>query len=195
MQSCVVCRDEVRAFRGTADALALAVPQYEAPKALRRRVMRAVRAEPSPQRAQPRRAPALGWLGSRLSLAGATAIVAAAALTLGLTLGSGGSARTLQASVVGLPGSAQVRVANGRAELIVTHMPPPPAGRIYEVWLKRGSAAPSPTRTLFSVTRAGGADVGVAGRLAGVSEVLVTPEPAGGSLVPTHTPVIVARLA
>jgi anti-sigma-K factor RskA len=195
MQTCVVCRDEVQAFRATADALALAVPQYEAPKALRRRVIRAVRAEPSPQRAHRRRGPALAWLGSRAALAGATAIVVAAALTLGLTLGSGGGARTLQASVVGLPGSAQVRVANGRAELIVARMPPPPPGRIYEVWLKRGNAAPTPTRTLFSVTRAGGADVGVAGRLRGVTEVLVTPEPAGGSLVPTHTPVIVARLA
>jgi hypothetical protein len=62
------------------------------------------------------------------------------------------------------------------------------------VWLKRGAAAPAPTPTLFSVTRAGAADVGVAGSLRGVTEVLVTPEPAGGSLVPTHTPVIVARL-
>ena len=196
MQTCVVCRDEVQTFRATADALALAVPQYEAPKALRRRVMRAVRAEPNPQQTHRRRAPALAWLGARPALAGATAIVAAAALTLGLTLSSGGRGpRTLQASVVGLPGSAQVRVANGRAELIVAHLPPPPAGRIYEVWLKRGSAAPTPTRTLFSVTRAGGADVGVGGRLRGVTEVLVTPEPAGGSRAPTHAPVIVARLA
>jgi hypothetical protein len=93
-----------------------------------------------------------------------------------------------------LPGSAQVRVTNGRAELIVEHFAPPPLGRIYEVWLKRGAAAPTPTPTLFSVTRAGHADVGVAGRLKGVTEVLVTPEPLGGSLVPTHAPVIVARL-
>jgi anti-sigma-K factor RskA len=197
MRTCVVCRDEVQAFRGTADALALAVPQYEAPKALRRRVMRAVRDEPSPQQARRRRAPALAWLGLRPAWAGVAAVAtvaAVAALTLGLTLGSSGGARTLQASVIGVPGSAQVRVANGRAELIVAHMPPPPAGKIYEVWLKRGSAAPAPTRTLFSVTRAGRADVGVAGRLSGVTEVLVSPEPAGGSLSPTHTPVIVARL-
>ncbi len=193
METCVVCRDEVEAFRHTADALATAVPQYEAPKALRRRVMRAVRAEPRKQ-AQPRHAPTRAWLSPRLALAGATAIVLVAALTIGLTASSSGGARTLQASVVGLPGSAHVRVANGRAELIVAHLPPPPAGRIYEVWLKRGDAAPTPTPTLFSVTRTGGADVGVAGRLDGVTNVLVTPEPAGGSLAPTHAPVIVARL-
>ena len=57
MQTCVVCRDEVETFRGTVDALAFTVPQYEAPKALRRRVMRAVRAEPSPHQAHRRRAP------------------------------------------------------------------------------------------------------------------------------------------
>ena len=188
MQTCVVCRDEVQAFGATADALALSVPHYEAPKALRRRVMRAVRADPGPQRAERRPAPAFAWLGVRPALAGATAIVVAAAVTLGLTLGSGGGVRTLQASVVGLPGSAQVRVANGRAELIVAHMPPPPAGRIYEVWLKRGSAPPTPTRTLFGVTRAGRADVGVPGGLGGVTEVLVTPEPAGGSLAPPTRP-------
>jgi hypothetical protein len=87
-----------------------------------------------------------------------------------------------------------VRVTNGRAELIVERLPPPPAGHVYEVWLQHGSAAPTPTPTLFSVTRAGAADVGVAGSLRDVSHVLVTPEPAGGSLVPTHAPVIVARL-
>jgi anti-sigma-K factor RskA len=194
MDTCVVCRDEVQAFRGTADALAIAVPQYEVPKALRRRVMRAVRDEPREQ-PRPRRVPVLGSLSLRPALAGATAIVLAA-VVVGLALSlSGGGTRTFQASVVGLPGSAQVRVANGRAELIVSRMPAPPAGRIYEVWLKRGAAAPTPTPTLFSVTRAGGAEVGVAGELKGVTEVLVTPEPAGGSLAPTHSPVIVARRA
>jgi hypothetical protein len=86
-------------------------------------------------------------------------------------------------------------VAGGRAELIVRHLPPPPAGRIYEVWLKRAGQQPSPTSALFSVTTTGAGDVGVPGDLRGVSEVLVTQEPAGGSLVPTDGPVIVATLA
>ncbi len=196
METCVVCRDEVEAFRRTADALAAAVPQYRAPKALRRRVLRVVRAEP---REQPQRwptRPRTAWLTARPrpALAAATTLVLVAALAVGVMLGTGSGTRTLQASVVGLPGSAQIRVSGGRAELIVAGMPPPPPGRIYEVWFKRGAAAPTPTTTLFSVTRAGGADVGLAGRLSGVTEVLVTPEPAGGSLVPTHPPVIVARL-
>jgi hypothetical protein len=34
----------------------------------------------------------------------------------------------------------------------------------------------------------------VPGDLKGVSEVLVTPEPLGGSSVPTHAPVIIAQI-
>jgi hypothetical protein len=152
-----------------------------------------LRAEP---RGRPWRLGALApaWLSSRPALAGLAVLLVAIAVVVGVTAGSGGGARTLRASVVGLPGSAEVHVTNGHAELVVEHLPPPPSGHIYEVWLKRGAAAPAPTPTLFSVTRAGAADVGVAGSLRGVTEVLVTPEPAGGSLVPTHTPVIVARL-
>jgi anti-sigma-K factor RskA len=192
METCVVCRDEVIAFQRTVDALPASVPQYEAPKALRRRVLQAVRAEPRAQ-AAPQRAFAPAWFPARPALAGLAALAVALAVVIGVIAGGGG-ARTVQASVVGLPGTAQVRLAGGRAELIVEHLAPPPPGHIYEVWLKRGAAAPAPTPTLFSVTTTGSADVGVAGNLRGVTQVLVTPEPAGGTLVPTHAAVIVARL-
>ena len=55
--------------------------------------------------------------------------------------------------------------------------------------------APSPPRALFSVSSSGAADVGVPGDLDGVTQVLVSQEPAGGSLAPTTAPVIVAPLA
>ena len=42
-------------------------------------------------------------------------------------------------------------------------MPAPPPGRIYEVWLERGTQAPQPTDVLFSVTHSGGGSVGVPG--------------------------------
>jgi hypothetical protein len=125
------------------------------------------------------------------------ALAAAVAIVGGIELGSTGSSgpRLIQASVAGSPGSAQLRVSGGHAELIVRHLPAPPAGHIYEVWLKRPNHTPAPTSALFSVTSTGAGDVGVPGDLRGVSEVLVTPERAGGSLVPTHAPVIVARLS
>jgi len=196
MVTCVVCRDEVATFERVADVLPSAVPQYRVPRSLRKRVMREVRAHPRAPEQPPRRAwPISLSLIPRPALAAASLAAAAVIAIVVIATASGGSgARLLNASVVGLPGSAQVRVAHGRAELIVRDFPSPPAGHIYEVWLERGSAPPAPTNTLFSVNSAGTADVGVSGSLRGVSAVLVTPEPNGGSPVPTHAPVIVARL-
>ena len=112
-------------------------------------------------------------------------------------LAGGGSnaGQVIQASVHGTAGNAELRVSSGRGELIVAALPPPQAGRIYEVWLQHGNAAPSPTATLFSVTSTGSADVGLPESLHGVNRVLVTSEPAGGSRAPTRAPVIVAQLS
>jgi len=200
MAHCAVCHDEVATFEAVAGALAIAAPQHSAPRRLRKRLMRSVRAAPQSAVSTGRRRRRTGAVFTgrlpRAALAGGTAVALAAAVIGGVELSSGGSGSTrlIQARVVGSAGSAQVRVAQGRAELIVRHLPPPPAGRIYEVWLKRPERAPSPTSALFSVTATGAGVVGVPGSLRGVSEVLVTPEPDGGSLVPTHRPVIVARL-
>jgi hypothetical protein len=131
-------------------------------------------------------------------IAAAAGLAVAAALVVGLELGSSGSSstRVIAATVSGSPGSAQLRVTGSRAELIVRSFPLPAPGHIYEVWeLRSGARVPSPTRTLFSVSSSGAGDVGVPGDLKGVSRVLVTQEPAGGSRVPTRPPVIVASRA
>jgi hypothetical protein len=104
------------------------------------------------------------------------------------------TSRVVSASVMGSPGAAQLRISHNRGELVVSHLPPPPAGRIYEVWVRRGSTSPAPTSALFSVTGGGTATVDVPGDLRGVSQILVTQEPAGGSRVSTHRPLIVASL-
>jgi hypothetical protein len=183
------------------DALSVSVPQYAVPSELRQRVLDSARAEPQGEarpRPEPRMQPITGWLRRPLAVALTGAmLVVLAVVVIALTNLSGGEqgSRVLQAHVMHSPGAAQLRVSGGRAELIVRHLPPPPAGRIYEVWLKRPDGPPSPTTALFSVTRTGAADVGVPGNLAGVREVLVTQEPAGGSRVSTHAPVIVAQLS
>jgi anti-sigma-K factor RskA len=198
LEDCAVCRDELAGLRAVVDVLPLCAPQHRAPRALRRRVMRDVRSQPAATAGGAARRywrPSI-QLGLRLALAGAVAAVVALATVGGVELSSGGSGmRVVRASVTGVPGSAQVRIVGGHAELIVSHLAPPPAGRIYEVWVKRGERPPSPTRVLFSVTASGAADVGVPANLDGVNAIMVTPEPAGGSLVPTHDPVIVARIA
>ena len=128
-------------------------------------------------------------------MAAVAALAATAAIVGGVELSSSGSsARVIQANVIGSSGQAQLRLSGNSAELVVRDFPSPPAGKIYEVWLRRAASPLSPTSALFSVTSSGAGDVVVPGDLHGVSEVLVTPEPAGGSEAPTHPPVIVARL-
>jgi anti-sigma-K factor RskA len=191
MEGCVVCRDEVAAFQQVADALPMSAPQYQVPKGLRRRVLGAVRAEPRkpPERSR-RLRPFLR--GSRPGLVAGVLAAAAIAIFGGVELVSGGTG--IRMIALSPPGAGELQLSGGHAELLVRHLSQPPPGHIYEVWLQRGDRPPAPTSTLFSVTSNGTGDIGLTGDLRGVSKVLVTPEPAGGSLIPTHAAVLVARI-
>src|SRR5207302_8290031 len=82
--------------------------------------------------------------------ASATAAAAAVAVAIVLVLGGGNSTRIYE-GVVHVPGaSASLRQSGSSTELRVSRVPPPPQGRIYEVWLKRGARAPQPAGTLFA---------------------------------------------
>jgi hypothetical protein len=199
LQSCAVCPVELDSFRQVVDQLAFSPVRHAAPAQLRRRVMRAVDGEPrlDPGARRERRRMRLWFAVPRPALAFSTgfgALAAAAAVVVLLALSGGSSTRTINTLVTGR-GNASLKISRGHAHLIVRNFPAPPKGKIYEVWLQHGSAAPSPTTALFSVTGSGDGDVDVPGSLKDVSHVLVTPEPAGGSKVPTHTPVISATLS
>lgn len=199
LDTCSVCRDELASFEEVVNALPLTAPRRRASPELRRRVLRAIDDEPAPAGAPGRAARSRSrvprWVLPRPALAFTTALAVAvlAFAVVNLTSSSSPATRVIDAKVTG-QGTAQLRIAPGQTELVVHHFSPPPAGQIYEVWLQRGHAAPSPTKALFSVTAAGDGQVGVPGNLHGVSLVMVTPEPAGGSTVPTHPPVISASL-
>jgi anti-sigma-K factor RskA len=189
LAECAACQKEVAELEQITGALPESATQYQVPTDLRRRVMSEVRATPKAQ-ASPRKTPARSWRPV-LAWGGAFAAAAIVAVVLVVALSSGGSStKTIQAST----GAAELRITGGRGDLIVHHLPALPAGRIYEMWVQRGSATPTPTGTLFAVTRSGSAAVGVPGSLDGISAVMVTQEPAGGTAAPTSAPVIVARL-
>jgi len=200
LETCIVCRDELAAFQRVVDIIPMAAAQHPAPRPLRRRVLDAVEREPRPQLSGERRArrrPLLAGLSvSRPAFALGAAMAVVVLAVGGIVLGSSGTAKTrVYAAQVTGPGSAEVRVTGGQAELIVHHFSPPPAGQIYEVWLGRPNRPPAPTSALFSVTAKGDGDVDVPGNLRGVNQVVVTPEPAGGTRVPTHPAVIRAQLS
>ncbi|HEY1507989.1 MAG TPA: anti-sigma factor [Solirubrobacteraceae bacterium] len=197
LRDCVVCRDEVAALSRVVNALAMSAPEYRAPTELRQRVLDAARERPSATGARaPRARPrVLAVPKLALAVAACAAVIAVAAIAgFGALSGGSQSARVVQASVVGSPGRAALRVSGSHAELVVNDLRQPSPGAVYEVWLTRPGRPPTPAHALFDVTTAGAANVRIPGDLQGVSQVLVTQEPAGGSPKPTHPALIVARL-
>ena len=196
--SCAACRAEVAELQLVADRLPGAVAPIRAPDALRDRVMATARSEAELLRAAgstadqpPRRA---RWRTRRISFAAAgVAIAASAAIAAVIAVSVGGSSggeRVIQAQWVTPGASASLHQVGGHSELVVSGMPQPPAGKIYEVWLAHASGSPQPTNALFGVSHGGSASVAVPASSTPVKEVLVTAEPVGGSAHPTSEPVI-----
>ena len=204
LETCAECREELAQLQGVTDSLAIAVPHDQPSAELRGRLMATVRGEAELLRAagheadRPVRARSV-WRWRVLPGLVATGALAAGVLIGALALSGGSSQQTrvIQAQVLppaGHDATAALRKVGSHVQLQVTGMPAPALGRIYEVWLKDGSQPPQPTDALFSVTSQGNGTVGVPGDLKNVSKVMVTEEPAGGSLEPTHSPVIVASV-
>ncbi len=185
--TCEVCRAELDSFGAVREQLALAVPQFAAPRRLRRAVLAEVR-PPRPARRlwRPGFAPAVGL---------AALVLAVAVVVDRVLVSSSARVRTVVASVHGA-GHAVLRISGDHAELIVHGMPRPPGSDIYEVWIvRRRGTTPQPTNALFSVTSDGNGVVGVPGDVSAIGTVMVTEEPAGGTKVPTHPPVVRVRIA
>jgi anti-sigma-K factor RskA len=201
VERCAACRAEVARLQPVADALPVSVSPVAASGGLRERVMTVVRAEAELLHAA---APASPRPASRLGMRRLLALTATVAFGVGLLLGAlainaGSQAphtRVIAAQLSSTPASARavIREGGGHTELLVFSLPPPPPGKIYEIWLSPRGKTFLPTDALFGVTHSGSASVNVPGNLTGVHQVLVTAEPLGGSPQPTSAPVIVATL-
>ena len=202
---CPACRREVEELQVAADALPAGVVQMAPPPELKDRIMAVVNAEAEllaaaagtkasggfvPRR---RRGSVLGWL-TRPAVAVACVLALAAGVAAGVLLSGGNDTRTVVAQTAAPGARVEMRVNDDGARLVARHMPAPPDGRIYQVWLKRPGRAPEPTTVLWSVDASGSADVTVPGDMHGVEAVLVTDEPDGGSQAPTRQPVITAQV-
>jgi anti-sigma-K factor RskA len=206
MDGCAQCRAEVAELQSVVDELPMSVPPVSAPPALRARILANVRSEAELLNAaghaadEPVRS-SRPWYRRNDFMLGAGAAATAGLAALVAVLIAVGSSSHGKVTIVPGKGTGAARTAevslkrdNGRAELVVAHMPPPGLGRIYEVWLVHAKQAPRPTNSLFSVTSGGSGSVDVPNSLHGVKEVLVTSEPEGGSQHPTGKPVIAVPL-
>ncbi len=202
--ACATCREEVTQLQSATDSLAIAVPHMQPSADLRARLMTVVRGEAELLRAAGQEADRPVRPRSRLRWRVLPTLAATAALAAGVVIGalalntgSPQQTQVIQAEVLP-PAGHQARAAlhkvGSHVALQVSGMPSPGLGRIYEVWLQRGSRPPEPTDALFSVTDQGDGTVNVPGSLKDVSKMMVTEEPAGGSLKPTRSPVIIASV-
>jgi hypothetical protein len=133
------------------------------------------------------------------------AAVAATLLVVGVAIGGGvallGSEEphTVRAQVTdpaaAPDAAADVEVGEDGATIVAHGLPAPAGDRVYQVWLKRPGRAPEPTSALFRPSRDGTATATVPGDMDGVTQVLVTDEPDGGSRTPTRDPLLVADMS
>jgi anti-sigma-K factor RskA len=203
LQQCAICRIEVAEMQPMVDVLSLSAHEVRAPEALRGRIMEIVRSEERLLAAAGSQADRpLAAFPARRRRRFALALGAAAAATavgIGVALGvsSSPSEKIITARVASVApnGQARLRETGTHAELMVSGMPQPPAGKIYQVWLARPGRQPEPTDALFGVTHAGSGSVAVPGNLRGVARLMVTAEPFGGSQHPTSTPIIIVTLS
>jgi anti-sigma-K factor RskA len=216
LAGCDDCRESVAALQVAADALPLAAVQVGPPPELKDRIMSVIRteaellgaaeargdapvaaAEPAPARRRWWRRPALAL--RPLPAAAGAAVLIAVGVVGGIVLSGGDDTRTVQGTVLvasAPKARAALELSDKASKLTVSGMPPPPTGKVYQVWLKRPAQDPTPTTALFRVDARGRADIEIQrGGLKGIEQVLVTAEPDGGSMAPTSNPVIAARTA
>jgi len=196
LDHCAVCRAELAEVAPVLDLLAASSPVVPAPTPLRDRVLAVVRSEAELLNAAGQsadRPPARPTRWRLRPVAAMAAAAAAAAMGVGVLVGvalqdgpGNLSLHQTRATVASSRGSAVLRQAGGRADLSVSDLASPPAGRIYQVWLQRPGRAADATDALFTVDSSGHAAVAVPGSLRGVQRVMVTAERMGGS--PTGVP-------
>jgi hypothetical protein len=198
LATCMTCQEDVAEMQAVVDTLPTTVPPVGAPRALVARVLATVRSEAEllnaagPEADRPSRR-ANRWRSRPMTLAIAGAI-ATCAVAAAIVIDSGSSPheRVISAQIAtSIRGAhASLYQIDNRSSLVVSGMPQPALGKIYEVWLNRGGASLQPTDALFSVTDRGSGSVAVPENLHGVKEVMVTSEPLGGSTRPTSPPLI-----
>ena len=203
LATCPACREDVDELRPAAEALPMASPPVLPPPALKDRIMAEVEREAGllaqagpaadrPVAEPPRRRfrlPALtGW-----RLAPVAAALLIVGVLAGVALTGGDGSRVIPAGQ-----NAEVRIEGDKATFVAENMSPPPAGRVYEVWVVPKGAprdAAEPTDVLFVPRADGSAEAAIPGSADDIQRIMVSDEPDGGSDTPTGDVVADATLS
>lgn len=200
LEECPICAEDAAALQRAASRLTDVVPALAPSPALRDRIMavvepeaalvRATRVGAEPLRARrPRRR---FDLGLRWVAIGAALLVVGGVVGATVIDGAGGPGTRTLAADVGR-GHAWVEMQGERARLVVAGMASPGRGKVWEMWIQSGNAAPRPASADLSqaVFVVGSGRVDIPARLQPGDRVMVTAERPGGSKIPTSSPVVI----
>ena len=186
LAECPECRTELRWLGPAVQLLPESVERLEAPPQLRDRLMEQVRSEAgasrSPQR--PRGRWARGW--SLRPVALVLVVVGVAVFAIG-EVGSDGAGVTTVVTGES-PGVTAEMVRDGNTgTLRLANLDQLPPDEVLQAWVQRGERVVS-AKTLF-VPNPDGTARATIDDMEGVSTVMVTAEPRGGSAQPTSAPI------
>jgi Anti-sigma-K factor rskA/Putative zinc-finger len=204
LKTCKRCQEELRWLAPAVRALPEAVEPQAPPAALKVRLMAEVRADieadgrqarAEERRERPAAGGLSGWLGGlRVGsltwkpLAGLALVILVVAAGIGYVVGNGGGSSNihtweLKAEENGGIAAKVVREGD-KGEVRLANVEPLPKGKVLEAWVEReGKVEPVPA--LFAPDNAGNASTTIE-NLEGVSVVMVTREPEGGSKTPSE---------
>jgi anti-sigma-K factor RskA len=191
LASCEECRRELEWLRPAAQLLPESVERVEPPRELRGRLMEQVRAEAGTAQTPPRER---GWRVGGWSLrpvAGLAALALILAAVGAYLIGSGGSGEGGATTVVTgrSPGVTAEMVRQGESgTLHLANLHQLPGDEVLQAWVQRGERVES-AKTLFVPNPDGTASATIDG-MDGVTTVMVTAEPRGGSARPTGKPIV-----
>jgi anti-sigma-K factor RskA len=190
---CTECEQELQRLRPAVQVLPETVERVEAPAALRGRLMEQVRSEaagsqataPAARRA-PRRPFGLRPLAGLATLALVLAAIGGYAIS---NSGSGDGPKTTTVITGHSPGVTAEMVRQGETgTLRLANLHQLPSDKVLQAWVQRGKQVVS-AKALFVPNPDGTATATIDG-MKGVSTVMVTAEPRGGSVQPTSAPIV-----
>jgi anti-sigma-K factor RskA len=186
---CAECEEELQRLRPAVLALPETVERVEAPAAVRGRLMEQVRSEvagsqPAPAARRPAR-----WGPRPLAAFAALALVLAAIGGYAISnSGPGGPGATTVFSGRS-PGVTAEMVRDGETgTLRLANLHQLPSDEVLQAWVQRGKRVVS-AKALF-VPNPDGTATATIDDMQGVSTVMVTAEPRGGSAQPTGAPIV-----
>jgi anti-sigma-K factor RskA len=194
---CADCEQELQRLRPAVRVLPETVERVEAPAALRARLIEQVRSEGAGSEAAPaaRREPR--WRFGPRPLAGLATLALVVAAIGGYAIsnsGSGGGPKTTTVVTGHSPGvTAEMVRAGETGTLRLANLHQLPAGKVLQAWVQRGKQVVS-AKALFVPNPDGTATATIDG-MKGVTTVMVTAEPRGGSVQPTSAPIVAVPIS